>query len=238
MSAFLYGVALQWKLDIRSKSLLVSCYLVPLIFFALMGGIFTSINPEMKDALIQSMTILGVSMGAFIGFPVSLVETYGSDVKNVYKVNGVPLFFGLISMFLSTFIHLLLMSAIILLAAPVAFGAKLPQNLPLYFAALAVFTAVSLSIGGILGLIVKSQAKLTMFSQLIFLPSIMLSGIMFPLELLPKALSFIGKIFPAAWGYQLMLNEGFRLQNLWYLLLLFMASIIVCALLLRKLAKE
>lgn len=238
MSAFLYGVALQWKLDIRSKSLLVSCYLVPLIFFALMGGIFTSINPEMKDALIQSMTILGVSMGAFIGFPVSLVETYGSDVKNVYKANGVPLFFGLISMFLSTFIHLLLMSAIILLAAPVAFGAKLPQNLPLYFAALAVFTAVSLSIGGILGLIVKSQAKLTMFSQLIFLPSIMLSGIMFPLELLPNALSFIGKIFPAAWGYQLMLNEGFRLQNLWYLLLLFMASIIVCALLLRKLAKE
>ena len=35
MNGFLYGVALQWKLDIRSKSLLVTCYIVPLIFFLL-----------------------------------------------------------------------------------------------------------------------------------------------------------------------------------------------------------
>jgi len=46
MNGFLYGVALQWKLDIRSKSLLVTCYIVPLIFFLLMGGIFTSVMPD------------------------------------------------------------------------------------------------------------------------------------------------------------------------------------------------
>ena len=43
MNGFLYGVALQWKLDLRSKSLLITCYIVPLIFFLLMGGIFTSL---------------------------------------------------------------------------------------------------------------------------------------------------------------------------------------------------
>lgn len=46
MSGFLYGVALQWRLDIRSKSLLVICYIIPLIFFLLMGGIFTSVSME------------------------------------------------------------------------------------------------------------------------------------------------------------------------------------------------
>ena len=46
MKAFLYGLFLLIKLDIRSKSLLVTCYIVPLIFFALMGGIFTSVMPE------------------------------------------------------------------------------------------------------------------------------------------------------------------------------------------------
>ena len=35
MNGFLYGVELQWKLDIRSKSLLVTCYVVPLVFFLL-----------------------------------------------------------------------------------------------------------------------------------------------------------------------------------------------------------
>ena len=51
MKALLYGIALQWKLDIRSKTLLITCYMVPLLFFAIMGGIFTSIMPESKDTL-------------------------------------------------------------------------------------------------------------------------------------------------------------------------------------------
>ena len=53
MTGFLYSLTLQWKLDIRSKSLLVTYYIVPLIFFLLMGGIFTSVMPEMGSTLIQ-----------------------------------------------------------------------------------------------------------------------------------------------------------------------------------------
>lgn len=81
MGAFLYGVFLQWKLDIRSKTLLITCYIVPLLFFAIMGGIFTSVMPESRYTLIQSMTVFGVTMGALIGLPPSLVEIYGSDIK-------------------------------------------------------------------------------------------------------------------------------------------------------------
>lgn len=59
MKALLYGIALQWKLDIRSKTLLITCYMVPLLFFAIMGGIFTSIMPESKDTLVPAMTVMG-----------------------------------------------------------------------------------------------------------------------------------------------------------------------------------
>ena len=37
MGAFLYGTSLQWKLDIRSKTLLITCYIVPLLFFCSYG---------------------------------------------------------------------------------------------------------------------------------------------------------------------------------------------------------
>lgn len=234
MSAFLYGVALQWKLDIRSKSLLVTCYVVPLIFFLLMGGIFTSVMPEMKETLIPSMIVMGISMGAFIGLPPSLIETYGSDIKEVYKANRVPLYLSLVTMFISAFVHLMIMCVIILLLAPILFKATLPTNFPLFFLALAIYIIVSLSIGSVLGLIVKNQAKLTMIAQLMFLPSIMLSGIMFPIELLPKAFKIIGKVFPASCGYKLMLNDGFLFENLWYLLLVFFAAVIICYILLKK----
>lgn len=233
MSGFLYGAALQWKLDIRSRSLLVTCYIVPLIFFLLMGGIFTSVMPEMKSTLIQSMLVMSVSMGAFIGLPPSLIETYGSDIKKVYKANGVPLYLGLVTMFLSAFIHLMISCILILLLAPVLFEAVLPANIPEFFSALAIYMTASLSIGCILGLTVKNQAKLTMTAQLVFLPSLMLSGIMFPMDLLPDFLEAVGHIFPAFWGYRLMLDTGFCFENLWYLLLVFCGAAIVCGILLK-----
>lgn len=238
MKAFLYGTALQWKLDIRSRALLITCYVVPLLFFAVMGGIFTSLMPEAKDTLIQSMTVMGVSMGALIGVPPSLSEIYGTDIKKMYRANGVPMYFGLVSLSFSAFVHLLIMSAIILMIAPAAFDAEIPSNLWLYFTKLTVFIAVSLSAAGVLGLSVKNQAKLTMLSQLVFLPSIMLSGIMFPAKLLPGILNKLGKLFPAAWGYRLLADPELDLQSMIPLLLIFIAAVILCLFLLKKQRSE
>ena len=207
MSAFLYGAALQWKLDIRSKALLITCYLVPLLFFAVMGGIFTSLMPEAKSTLIQSMTVMGVSMGALVGLPPSLTEIYGSDIKKVCK-------------------------------APIAFDAQLPERPLWYFIRLSIFIGVSLSLGSILGLSVKNQSKLTMVSQIAFLPSIMLSGIMFPAGLLPRPLAVIGSIFPAAWGYRLLTGDGSVCSSLFPLAVIFAVCAAICVLALRRLQSE
>ncbi|MEJ8785524.1 ABC transporter permease [Peptoniphilus sp. HCN-40583] len=238
MRGFLYGIALQWKLDMRSKSLLVACYIVPLIFFLLMGGIFTSVMPEMENTLIQSMIVMSVSMGAFIGMPPSLIETYGSDIKKMYKANGVPVYLGLITTLVSAFLHLLLTGIAIVMLAPILFDATLPSDLPTFFLALAIYILVSLSIGSVLGLTIKSQAKLTMVAQLVFLPSIMLSGIMFPADLLPNFLEKIGRLFPAPWGFRLMLDRGLCFENLWYLIVLFFAATIICAVALKREGKN
>lgn len=237
MSAFLYGVSLQWKLDIRSKTLLITCYMVPLLFFAVMGGIFTSVMPEARYTLIQSMTVFGVTMGALIGLPPSLVEIYSSDIKKVYKANGVPLYLGLVLTNISAYIHLFIMSIILYITAPLAFNAEIPENPMLYFASLAIFIAVSLSIASIIGLAVKDQAKTSMVSIIIFLPSIILSGIMFPIELLPKAFEMAGKIFPASWGYKVMADSTFQLENLLPLVVILILAICACGILLRKVDK-
>lgn len=237
MGAFLYGIYLQWKLDIRSKTLLITCYIVPLLFFAIMSGIFTFVMPEARYTLIQSMTVFGVTMGALIGLPPSLVEIYSSDIKKVYKANGVPLYLGLVLTNISAYIHLFIMSIILYIAAPLAFNAEIPENPMLYFASLAIFIAVSLSIASIIGLAVKDQAKTSMVSIVIFLPSIMLSGIMFPIELLPKAFEIVGKIFPASWGYRVMTDSTFQLENLLPLVAILILAICVCGILLRKVDK-
>ena len=137
-------------------------------------------------------------------------------------------------MVLSAFVHLIMTCMAIVLLAPILFKASLPSQLPLFFLALVIYIFVSLSIGCILGLTVKNQAKLTMIAQLVFLPSIMLSGIMFPITLLPDFLQAIGRLFPASWGFRLMLENGFSLENLWYLILVSCIAIISSFFLLNK----
>ena len=238
MNCFLYSLVLQWKLDIRSKSLLVTFYIVPLLFFLIMGGIFTSVSPGMGTTLIQSMIVMSVSMGAFLGLPPSLVEIYGSDIKKIYNANGVPIYLGLVTILLSAFVHLMMTCIVILLLAPILFKASLPTQLPIFLLSLTIYIVVSLSIGSILGLTLKNQAKLTMLAQLVFLPSIMLSGIMFPISLLPDFLQVIGLVFPAYWGYRLMLENGFSIESLWYMLFIFCIAVMIGILLLNKQKSE
>lgn len=171
----------------------------------------------------------------FHGMLPSQARNNGSNLKSFSRlVLKFSLEGGTVTMFLSAFVHLMISCAIILLLAPILFEAALPVQLPFFFLALAIYIIVSLSIGSILGLVVKNQAKLTMIAQLVFLPSIMLSGIMFPIDLLPNFLEAIGRIFPASWGYRLMLDNSFCLENLWYLILVFCVAVIICAILLNK----
>ena len=159
MRAYAYGIGLQFRLDIRSKNLLLTCYLVPLLFFAVMGSIFTALMPETKETLIQSMTVMGVSMGALIGVPPTVCELYGTDIQKVYQANGAPLHFGLLSLGVSAFCHLMIMSAVILAAAPIAFGASLPEHLPAYAGKTALLILASLGVAGGTGTAGKRTGK-------------------------------------------------------------------------------
>lgn len=212
MGAFMYGVIVQWKLDLRNKGILLTYYIVPLLFFGFMGAIFTSIDPSAKDTLIQFMTIFGVTMGAILGAPTPLVELYGSEIKKAYSIGGIPLWVVAVNNYISAFIHLLMMSLIIFIFAPLAYNATVPTHLWLYFFSLVIFIMASLAVGTVLGLFIRSATKLTMLSQLIFLPSIMLSGIMFPTDLLPNGFGTAGTFFPATWGMQSMTSDLFDIK--------------------------
>ncbi len=231
MRAFLYGVGLQFKMDIRSKTMLITCYLVPLVFFFFMSGIFTSVDPSAVNTLIPSMSVFVITMSALIGVPPSLGEVYGGDIKKVYKANGVPLCLGVVTQFISSFIHTLIVCLIVFAVAPFVFQAELPANLPLYFCSLVVLLCVTLAIGCIIGLWIKTQAKQTMVAMILFLPSIMLSGIMFPAAMLPDFMQYFAYIFPATIGFQAM--TAFEVWHLPVLVAVFVVLCIAIALILK-----
>lgn len=204
MRGLFYGIGLQFKFDIRNKSMLITCYLVPLVFFFFMSGIFTSIDETATKTLISSMTVFTITMSALMGSPPALAEIYGTDIKKVYKATGVPIWFGIITQFISSFIHTVIVCLIIFAVSPLVFKAELPSELLWYFLSLIVLLAVTLAIGCIIGLLFKQQAKLTMIAMIVFLPSTMLSGIMFPADMLPQFAEYIAYAFPATIAFKAM----------------------------------
>lgn len=238
MNGFIYGIYLQWKLDFRNKEILLTCYVVPLLFFGFMGGIFTSINPISKETLIQSMVVFAVTMGASLGVPIPIVEFFNSDVKKAYKVGGIPLWISIINTFVSAVIHLFIVSTIIFFVAPKLYGATVPNNYDIYFISLFIFIIASVLVGVLIGLIAKSTSKLTMISQFIFLPSIMLSGIMFPKEFLPNMFSNIGNIFPATWGYKMLQQDNLNIIKMYPLLIIIIILLITIIFRVRAINKK
>lgn len=234
MGAFLYSVGLHLKLNLRNKEILIMYYIVPLVFFLFMGGIFSSILPGADKTLIQSMSIFGVCMGGLLGGPVPLAEILGSDIKKAYRAGGVPLWSAAAGNFISGFLHLFFMSMIIFFAAPILFKTSIPENLPSYFLSLALLIFSSMCVATVFGLFVKNVSKLTLLCQVVFLPSIVLSGIMLPAEMLPGALRAAGKIFPATWGFEAMCQGNIDLKLLLPLLVISAALLIVCAVRLKR----
>ena len=144
-------------------------------------------------------------------------------LKKVYKANGAPIWFGVISQFISSFIHTLICCLIVFALSPLIFKAELPPDLIWYFLSLIALLAITLAIGCIFGLLIKQQAKLTMVAMAIFLPSTMLSGIMFPADMLPQFMQYIAYAFPATIAFKAMTSF-----QVWHLPVLFGIFILLC----------
>src|SRR5690554_1517241 len=226
------------KLDIRSTHLLITNYLVPIIFFFVMGAVFSSIMPESKQTLIASMSIFAITMGSTIGISASVAEYFKNDIRKTLVVSKIPFSSIIITTIVSGFIHLFIVSMFITLLAPILYDAVPIESFAVYLGSLSLSIVITVMLGIIIGLIAKNTAQLTIFAQLVFLPSMMLSGIMFPSSLLPSILRRIGLILPATISMKLLTSESMHLDTIIPLFVMLMVFIVLIFFLLRRLKLE
>lgn len=84
----------------------------------------------------------------------------------------------------------------ILIAARLLFGVPMEGNLLLLLAVMFLFIAANLSMGITFSTIAKNQLQAMQMSFFFFLPSLLLSGFMFPFRGMPEWAQAIGSIFP------------------------------------------
>lgn len=202
MNAFFNHLWIQFKMDIREKGTLLTYYLVPLVFYVVIGAVFSSVNPASKQTMAAAMPIFAITMGAVLGLPVPVVKMREAGVLRAYRVSGIPGRAVLLIHSFSAFLHLLLVSVIIFVTAPLLYGAEVPKNMAAFFLVLLVLLFASIALGLLIGVSARSQSIATMLSQAVFLPTVMFGGIMFPASMLPEPLRILAYALPSTHAMQ------------------------------------
>ena len=202
MTAFMNHFAFEFKTGLRNPTLLLMNYLFPLGFYAMMGVVMTQINPLFTAVIIPAMVILGIMASNLLGLPGPLVESREAGIYRSFKINGVPALAILATPMLTTIFHALIVSVIIAVTAPLFFKGQPPTNWGA-FVLITLLTALAFgAIGALIGVIAKAERDTVFLSQAIFLPSMLLSGMMMPLSMLPASVQRFSALLPTTHAMQ------------------------------------
>ena len=197
MHAFTHHFTFEFRTGIRNKNLLLMNYLFPLSFYLMMGFIMPEINPFFRDAIVPAMVTFAVIVATLLGLPDPLVQAREAGIFRSYKINGVPALSILLIPALTTTLHLAVVSGLIVATAPWLFDAAVPQNWGNLLLVWLALTLACAGLGVLIGVVSPSTRMTVLLQQAIFLPSMLLGGLMMPLEMLPETAVTFARLLPA-----------------------------------------
>jgi len=230
MTAFIYHFLYDFRTGMRDKTLLLLNYLFPLGFYILMGLLMTGLNPTFAPTMIPAMILVAIMACTLLGLPNPVVESRDAGVFRSFKINGVPALSIITIPILSNLVHIILVSVIISATARPLFGAGIPVNWG-YFALILLVSAFTLaSLGMLIGVVSPNSRMIVLFSQSIFLPSMILGGLMIPSDLLPPALYRVSLLLPTNYAMNAWRGLAFGMSTtfepLWGVLILLTSGLI------------
>jgi ABC-2 type transport system permease protein len=197
MKGFLYHALYDFKTGVRDKTLMLMNYLFPLGFFLLVGMFMTKINPFFIEIIIPGMILFALMSSSLLSLPGTLVSARESGVFRSFRVHGIPSYSLIVIPALGNLIHATIACAIITIGSSLLFGGVLPLNW-FWFVVVFILAALCLSTLGILiGIVAQSSRATVLIAQAIYLPSVLLGGLMVPAEMIPESLTKVASLLPA-----------------------------------------
>ncbi len=156
-------------------------------------------NPERRSAvnIVPGLTgvILTMTMILFTSIAIVREREHGNlELLITTPIRPIELMLGKIFPYI--FIGLLQVTIVLGLGHWI-FDVPINGGLPDIFGVTILFIAASLTFGLIISTVAQTQMQATQMTVFVLLPSILLSGFMFPYEAMPKVAQYIAEILPA-----------------------------------------
>jgi ABC-2 type transport system permease protein len=178
-------------------------------------------NQEQKSALFFVPGLMAIILLMISALLTSLTITREKELGTLEQLLVSPL--RPFEIVLGKIIPYILLSGIdgvlILITGKLAFGVNVAGSLTFLAIASTVYIFTSLAIGMLISTVAKTQQQaMMMVLPATMLPTIILSGFIFPLASLPWALQVISNIVPATWFLQIIrgiILKGTGIEVLW-----------------------
>lgn len=209
MDAFVTHLAFELKTGVRNPTAMLLHYLFPLGFYALMGLIMLEINPLFADTMLPALVVVTLLSGTVLGLPGQLVEAREAGVYRSFFVNGVPALSIVAGPLLGAVLHSLAASMIVAVTAGPIFGVTTPESWA-WLVAVSVVSALSFgAIAVLIGVVSAGSRATVLWSQLVFLPSMLIGGLMVDLSLLPETMRPVSALLPSTHAMQALLGLAY-----------------------------
>lgn len=178
-------------------------------------------NPELRSTLflVPGLIAYIAMITAVASTALSIVREKENGTMEQVRMAPIDTFSFIVGKTIPYFLIALASSALIIGASMVLFGLPLRGSLAALFVASSLFLVGALATGLLISTIADSQQFAFQMALLIsFLPTLMLSGFIFPINSMPRALQLVTHLVPAR--YFLVALRGILLKGtaLWQLL--------------------
>ncbi|NLN20131.1 MAG: ABC transporter permease [Firmicutes bacterium] len=215
MSALLLHFASEFKATLRNRNLLLMNYLLPLGFYLLVGGMMNQINPFFGEQMIPAMVILTVLSGVIMGLPTPLVEAREAGVLRSFRVNGVRSGNLIAVPALANALHVCLVALIICVSAPLIFHVPAPADWPMFILVFLVTVLTNCGLATLIGVLAPGGQMAVLWQQLLFVPAMVLSGLMVPLSIVPAWGRRLALLLPATYAMEAFQGLAYKRETLW-----------------------
>jgi ABC-2 type transport system permease protein len=199
MRLFLHQLRAEQKLFWRSRELAFFTFLLPILFYLLLGSAYGDDEINGIDGytyLLAGMIGYGAASTAFAGLALLLVIRREMGALKRIRATPLPASTYVEAVLANIILIFLLEAAILLVLARVAFDVAIPDQLLSLVIVLLVGAGSFAALGVALTVAIKSAEGSSAVVNAIYLPVSFISGAFFSDEAFPRILRLIGEILP------------------------------------------
>ncbi len=200
MNAFLYHARCDLKAGVRDTSLMLMNYLFPLGFFFMAGLFMTQVNPFFSDIMIPGMVIFGVMTPALMNISTTMISEREAGIYRSCRVHNVSPASLITVPVIGALVHGAVLAAALTAAGSLVFSARVPIHWGWFILVWAVVSMNLATLGVLIGIASPSQRSGLLIAQGIYIPSVLLGGMMVPLDIIPENMQAVTSLLPASHG--------------------------------------